>query len=368
MKKEDKKKLIANRRYIVGHLLDLESVLDYLISKEIFTPAIRERIVYENRVPRDRIRQTLDYLYKCGPNSFNVFLEALVISGNAHVANVLDNSFCDSDKCKTLVESELKYSIVNNNRVTTTSSCCNSKKTSRIQSPIGLRHENLMTSPRLLMTATITSPRIGQELRENPLLITPLGQTPVQHRPSRHVSPAPPAPMRHISPQTKFPVTVASCQINSAQFMDDYDSNRQELDWDDINNLDLDFEVLSNDTQQIIDTDGCNYKMTSEPRGICLIINNEHFYDNDQNEIQDLRRYGTDLDASRLKSLFEKLKFQIQFEYDLTETELKNKIQLFAIELDRNGYQYDAACLIILSHGTDGYIYGVDFENKINVS
>lgn len=46
MRREDKKKLILNRRIIVGHLRDLEGVLDYLISKQIFTPSIRERIIY----------------------------------------------------------------------------------------------------------------------------------------------------------------------------------------------------------------------------------------------------------------------------------------------------------------------------------
>jgi hypothetical protein len=46
MRKEDKKKLTLKRRTIVQNLLDLEGVLDYLISKQVFTPAIRERIIY----------------------------------------------------------------------------------------------------------------------------------------------------------------------------------------------------------------------------------------------------------------------------------------------------------------------------------
>ena len=46
MRREHKKKLNENRRIIVGHLRDLEGVLDYLISKHVFTPAIRERIIY----------------------------------------------------------------------------------------------------------------------------------------------------------------------------------------------------------------------------------------------------------------------------------------------------------------------------------
>ena len=46
MRKEDKKKLSIHRRIIVNHLQDLEGILDYLISKEVFTPAIRERVIY----------------------------------------------------------------------------------------------------------------------------------------------------------------------------------------------------------------------------------------------------------------------------------------------------------------------------------
>ncbi len=107
--------------------------------------------------------------------------------------------------------------------------------------------------------------------------------------------------------------------------------------------------------------------MVKNPRGICLIINNEHFYDHDYKELPELRRYGTDMDASRLKKLFEKLKFQVQFEYDLNQNELKQSIQQFARDCEIFSNNYEAICLIILSHGTDGYIYGTDFENKINV-
>jgi hypothetical protein len=50
MRREDKKKIIQKRRQIVNHLLDLEGVLDYLITKQVFTPAIRERILYVNNL------------------------------------------------------------------------------------------------------------------------------------------------------------------------------------------------------------------------------------------------------------------------------------------------------------------------------
>jgi hypothetical protein len=48
MRREDKKKIIQKRRQIVNHLIDLEGVLDYLITKQVFSPAIRERILYVN--------------------------------------------------------------------------------------------------------------------------------------------------------------------------------------------------------------------------------------------------------------------------------------------------------------------------------
>ena len=65
------------------------------------------------------------------------------------------------------------------------------------------------------------------------------------------------------------------------------------------------------------------YQMEQNPRGICLIINNEHFYDQNNVENVEMRRYGTDMDASRLKNLFEKLNFQVEMFVDLREIEMR---------------------------------------------
>jgi hypothetical protein len=69
------------------------------------------------------------------------------------------------------------------------------------------------------------------------------------------------------------------------------------------------------------------YHMEKYPRGLCLIINNEHFYDENGKEKIDMRRYGTDMDASRLKNLFEKLNFQVEMCVDLTEREMRRKVK-----------------------------------------
>jgi hypothetical protein len=108
--------------------------------------------------------------------------------------------------------------------------------------------------------------------------------------------------------------------------------------------------------------------MEKKPRGLCLIINNENFYDENGVEIATHKRYGTNMDASRLKNLFEKLHFVVEMCVDMSEKDMRIKISQFAKEAQFNSHMYDAVTLIILTHGTDGYVYGVDAVNRINVS
>jgi hypothetical protein len=73
------------------------------------------------------------------------------------------------------------------------------------------------------------------------------------------------------------------------------------------------------------------------------------------------------MDASRLKNLFEKLNFQVEMFVDLKECEMRQVINEFAQECEQNANRYEAISIIVLSHGTDGYIYGVDCENKLKM-
>jgi len=106
MRREEKKKLTINRRIIVNHLLDLEGVLDYLISKQIFTPSIRERIIYENKVPSDQVRQTLDILITRNALAYQYFLEALILTNNTEIASTLEPDYQSSEACKQMIERE----------------------------------------------------------------------------------------------------------------------------------------------------------------------------------------------------------------------------------------------------------------------
>ena len=97
----------------MNHLSDLESVLDYLIEKEIFTPAIRERINNESRAASDRIRHALDSLITRNALAYQYFLEALVLTQNTHIADILEPDYTLSDRYKQVVERERARGFMN---------------------------------------------------------------------------------------------------------------------------------------------------------------------------------------------------------------------------------------------------------------
>jgi hypothetical protein len=107
MRREEKRKLSVNRRIIVNHLKDLESVLDYLITKQIFTSSLRQKINKESQGKQDRIRHMLDILEsKSIVLAYQYFLEALVVTDNLHVANILEPDYCASEQCRLVIERE----------------------------------------------------------------------------------------------------------------------------------------------------------------------------------------------------------------------------------------------------------------------
>ncbi|XP_010156885.1 PREDICTED: caspase-8, partial [Eurypyga helias] len=102
------------------------------------------------------------------------------------------------------------------------------------------------------------------------------------------------------------------------------------------------------------------YKMTSQPRGVCVILNNHSFAKAREAvpELKNLKdRNGTDMDAAALSNVFKKLHFKIEEHRDLTAEGIRKMV---------NSYQCtdhtDKDCFVccVLSHGKKGIIYGVD--------
>ncbi|NXP50474.1 CASP8 protein, partial [Heliornis fulica] len=102
------------------------------------------------------------------------------------------------------------------------------------------------------------------------------------------------------------------------------------------------------------------YKMTSRPRGVCLILNNYSFAKAREAvvELKNLKdRAGTDVDAAALERVFEKLHFIVEKYKDLTAEQIYKTVDIY-----RRRDHKDKDCFVccILSHGKKGVIYGVD--------
>uniref|UniRef100_A0A3Q0SW34 Caspase-8 n=1 Tax=Amphilophus citrinellus TaxID=61819 RepID=A0A3Q0SW34_AMPCI len=96
------------------------------------------------------------------------------------------------------------------------------------------------------------------------------------------------------------------------------------------------------------------YPMTSEKRGICLIVNN---YDFSKSTVPLKLRGGTDVDQKRLESVFQWLGFEVENHHDCDG----NKMLSVFRELSRRDHsQMDCVVCCVLSHGVEGSVYGVD--------
>ncbi|XP_072473373.1 caspase-8 [Notamacropus eugenii] len=104
------------------------------------------------------------------------------------------------------------------------------------------------------------------------------------------------------------------------------------------------------------------YKMTSKPRGYCLIINNFDFQRarKEKPEHQNIRdRKGTDIDAEALKNTFKELHFETIHLQDRTAKQIREDLQNFR---DKTHKGQDCFVCCLLSHGDRGTIYGIDGE------
>ncbi|XP_074155174.1 caspase-8 [Sminthopsis crassicaudata] len=102
------------------------------------------------------------------------------------------------------------------------------------------------------------------------------------------------------------------------------------------------------------------YKMSSRPRGYCLIINNYNFQRarEEKPEHKELKdRKGTDVDSETLKNTFKELHFEVVTLEDRTAKQIHQDLQIFQ---NKNHKDKDCFVCCILSHGDKGTIYGTD--------
>uniref|UniRef100_A0A3B4TKF3 Caspase-8 n=1 Tax=Seriola dumerili TaxID=41447 RepID=A0A3B4TKF3_SERDU len=102
----------------------------------------------------------------------------------------------------------------------------------------------------------------------------------------------------------------------------------------------------------------CYYDLNHNPRGLCVVINNEKFLGE---ELKD--RGGTQEDANVLKSVFSRLGFTVVVHNNLTASRIRSELR----ELSKNDFlAHDALVICVLSHGEKGCVFGTD-EKKVGL-
>ncbi|XP_046327020.2 caspase-3-like [Haliotis rufescens] len=93
------------------------------------------------------------------------------------------------------------------------------------------------------------------------------------------------------------------------------------------------------------------YRITSDPKGICVIINNENFTSGHTN------RRGTSVDARRLERLFQTFSYEVELHKDRNAKEITDILKAISV---RDHWRYDCFICCVLSHGSMGRVFGVD--------
>jgi len=105
------------------------------------------------------------------------------------------------------------------------------------------------------------------------------------------------------------------------------------------------------------DVDHRPYRMESSPKGICLILHNEHFAPNEQNKrLPD--RDGSEQDKLALENIFRDLDFEVECRDDQTSEQMMGILD--AASTDPRLQKYDCFVCCIMSHGEEGHVFGSD--------
>ncbi|XP_073329680.1 caspase-8 [Pagrus major] len=105
----------------------------------------------------------------------------------------------------------------------------------------------------------------------------------------------------------------------------------------------------------VTSTDLGTYPMTAAKRGICLIINNYDFTKSKKKKLS--KREGTMVDLECVRKVFSWLHFEIETHQDCTGEKMLSVMQDLG---SRDHSQMDCLVCVILSHGNEGGVYGVD--------
>uniref|UniRef100_UPI003AAA5EF2 caspase-8 n=1 Tax=Centroberyx gerrardi TaxID=166262 RepID=UPI003AAA5EF2 len=100
------------------------------------------------------------------------------------------------------------------------------------------------------------------------------------------------------------------------------------------------------------------YTLTHNPRGVCMIINNEQFLGSELRN-----RPGTQEDENALRTMFSSLGFEVVVHKNMTAHDIQRELAQLG---QQDFLEADALVVCVLSHGEMGCVFGTD-EQKVTL-
>ncbi|XP_063409571.1 caspase-6-like [Mytilus trossulus] len=361
MDKNHRKALTQCRSKIVSDLSPDNEFWDKIAEQEIFTPLMLEYIQAKNPRP-EKVRHLLDDLLRRGPDAFRKFLYCLDNSGHGHLADVIrqkEQLILNPNNNPILQEARFTGNIrgissgfqptASNNHGDSHLPHSVSAQTINAHIPMG-QFPHSQSNPNIASSGTpVTFPSDESSSSGTPVTSPSdaSSRSTTSYQSTQLLSntslPRPNSSNNDISMENENDGLTSQSPRNSSQY-----GNRQQA-----SSLESTSETGSHQATERTK----KYKMESTPRGFVLIINNIHFRNH-------IHRPGAQQDREKLKAMFEDFGFQVDVKEDQTAMQVEELLSQFSLLQDL--YQVDSLIVVLMSHGNNEFILGVDCE-RLNV-
>ncbi|KAF1758053.1 hypothetical protein GCK72_014511 [Caenorhabditis remanei] len=333
MMRQDRRNLLERNILVFSNKLQSEQILEVLIAKQILN-ADNGDVINSCRTERDKRKEIVKAVQRRGDVAFDAFYDALRDTGHHELAAVLEPLARTIDFI-TPRDLECPMSPASHRRSRALSP-------STFSSPTRVHRDSVSS----VSSFTSTYQDVYTRARSTSRSSRPLHTSDRQN----YVSPSNSFQSQPSSANSSFTgcssLGYSSSRTRSyskASAHSQYIFHEEDMNYVDAPTI---HRVFDEKTM---------YRNFSTPRGLCLIINNEHFE-------QMPTRNGTKADKDNISNLFRCMGYIVHCKDNLTGRAMMLTIRDFA----KNETHGDSAILVILSHGEENVIIGVD-DVSVNV-
>ncbi|CAB3406095.1 unnamed protein product [Caenorhabditis bovis] len=408
MMRAERRALLDSNLLSFSKLMKTDAVMDLLVAKKIFNDTVVDN-VYSGRTERERRKEVIRAVQRRGDAAYEALYNALNESGQHELAELMKPLVNEALLSSTTTIDDVEMPTLRRNTISPRGSHRISNYSISMDSYDESEshiHEITTRSPRLRhrdLSAVFTGGRVSRPSRSTSMVDTydvemiPI-QPPSPHRHRRATSPTySPSRRRIQTARETVPLTPQSYQMSFQEALNRARSRsrpRALQDTDRLNyqacnyftrgepklpaesptrnycsvyNLRSSLGRKVQDMHYVFQEESMNYVDApfierifdretmypnfTNPRGLCLIINNEHFE-------QMPSRNGTKTDKENISNLFRCMGYTIVTRDNLSARELLQEVHNFA--KDPMHRRCSSAIIVILSHGEENQIIGVD--------